>query len=812
MAGMSSDKRVLNTGWVFGYGDLREVAGDPADTRWYDIGLPHSFGIPYFMDTQFYVGKGTYARTIDVPAEEIGLFHALEFMGVFQDATVFVNGEQAGRHLGGYTPFLVDVSALLKAGENRITVLVSNEWNARLAPRAGEHTFNGGIYRDVAWIVGAKTRFAWYGTFVRAKPNADGSATLAIDTELVNHGDTAFSGRLTSAARFEGQDQGATESLVHLPAGGTVTISQTMTIPDAQLWDVEHPHLYGLDQALEDDAGVVDKSTTSFGVRTIRFDAKEGFFLNGRHFAIHGANVHQDRAGWSDASTHAGIARDIAMIRDVGMNFIRGSHYPHHPVFADECDRQGMLFWSELAFWGTGGEPTEGFWTASAYPIHEEDQAEFAESCRQQLREMIRTHRNHPSIVTWSMGNEVFFTAEKVIPQAKALTQELIDLAHELDPTRPASVGGAQRRDFDQLGDLVGYNGDGATLFHDPGRPNLVSEYGVSFQDRPGKFAPHYTDNVEQPYPWRSGIVLWCGFHHGSIMPEMGRMGFIDYFRVPLRSWYWYRENLVGIPAPAWPQPGKATALRLAADRTTIGSDGTDDTQIIVELIDEAGNRVAVDQPVRLEVIAGGGIFPTGTSIELTPENKGFVEGIGAIELRSYHSGEITIRATSEGVAEALLTVEAVGGAPWADQPRRFQPGPPSTKGLAHAVGVRLLSEKRPVFASSAAPDRPAHLITDYSTEQGWVSGSQEPGAWIRLDLEGQWAVNSITISFGAHDAVPFQMETEADMHGKAGLAAAGNTTSKPIKYLVLGKKLRAVIVRFPEAPAEIARIDVHGS
>lgn len=803
--------RLINGGWLFGYDDLTAVS-DADDARWYDVGLPHSFGMPYFMGTEFYVGKGTYRRSVDVPADQIGLFHAIEFKGVFQDATIWVNGEMAGRHLGGYTPFLIDVSHLVRAGENIVTVLVSNEWNPRLAPRAGEHTFNGGIYRDVAWVTKSRVRIEWYGTFVRSTLQPDGTACLEIETELVNHSMSAFDGKLESAASFDGSDRGSHSSYVHLPPGETATVTQYVTVADPSLWDVDAPNLYLLNQNLIADGGAVDAATTSFGIRTFRFDAKEGFFLNGRHLPIHGANVHQDRAGWSDAATHAGIARDVAMIREVGMNFIRGSHYPHHTVFADECDRQGMLFWSELCFWGTGGEPTEGFWTASAYPINEADQLAFEESCRQTLEEMIRTHRNHPSIVTWSMGNEVFFAVESVLGKAKALTQKLIDLAHRLDPTRPASVGGAQRRDFDQLGDLIGYNGDGASLFHDPGRPNLVSEYGVSFQDRPGKFAPHYTDGVEKPYPWRSGIVLWCGFHHGSIMPEMGRMGFIDYFRVPLRSWYWYRENLAGVPAPAWPKPGKPTALRLTSDRTVIQTDGTDDAYLTVELIDAAGSRVAVDQLVRLEVVQGGGIFPTGTAIELSPDNKGFVEGIGAIEFRSYHSGAVTVRATAEGVPPAELTLEAVGDEPWANQPRRLQVGPPSKKGLAHAVGVRVLSEKRPVYASSSAPERPAHLITDYSTEQGWLSASAAPGAWVRLDLEGQWAVNSIEVAFGEHGSVPFHMETESDMHGKPGLAAVGNTSIGSTKYLVLGKKLRAVIVRFPEAPAEISRIVVHGN
>lgn len=266
------------------------------------------------------------------------------------------------------------------------------------------------------------------------------------------------------------------------------------------------------------------------------------------------------------------------------------------------------------------------------------------------------------------------------------------------------------------------------------------------------------------------------------------------------------------MPAPIWPKPGTATALRLTADRTTLQTDGTDDAHLLVELIDDAGLRVAVEQPVRLEVVEGGGIFPTGTAIELSPGNKGFIDGIGAIEMRSYHSGPIVIRATSEGVAPAELRLEAVGGTPWSGQHRRFQPGPPSVKGLAHASGTRILSEKRPVFASSFDPTRPAHLVADYATDLGWKPATAEPGAWVRLDLEGKWAVSTIEVAFGEHTNVPFRVETESEMNGKSGLAAAGNTAIETIKFLVLGKRLRAVIVHFPEAPAEITRIVVHGS
>ena len=238
------------------------------------------------------------------------------------------------------------------------------------------------------------------------------------------------------------------------------------------------------------------------------------------------------------------------MIKECGMNTIRGSHYPHHPYFAQVCDEKGILFWSEMCFWGTGGDKQEGYWTASAYPPNESDQTAFEKSCLDQLEEMICTQRNHPSIICWSMCNEVFFTDAPVKDKAKELIRKMVERSHELDPSRPAAVGGAQRDGFDVLGDLAGYNGDGAALYHDPGFPSLVSEYGSSIETRPGKFEPRFTDGTEIDYPWRSGKILWCGFHHGSIFDGMGSMGMIDYYRLPLACWYWYREHLAGKSAP----------------------------------------------------------------------------------------------------------------------------------------------------------------------------------------------------------------------------------------------------------------------
>ncbi|MEG1551783.1 MAG: glycoside hydrolase family 2 TIM barrel-domain containing protein, partial [Oscillospiraceae bacterium] len=152
----------------------------------------------------------------------------------------------------------------------------------------------------------------------------------------------------------------------------------------------------------------------------------------------------------------------------------RGSHYPHHTEFAKECDRQGILFWSENVFWGIGGFKDEGYWDSSAMPTKKEDYLSFENSLKQSLREMIRTNRNSPSIICWSMGNEIFFSKKQVISDARKMVKRLVDYCHSIDDTRPAGIGGVQRGDFDKIGDVAGYNGDGAVLFKNPEKPNMV--------------------------------------------------------------------------------------------------------------------------------------------------------------------------------------------------------------------------------------------------------------------------------------------------------------------------------------------------
>lgn len=199
---------LMNNDWKFLHGDFpgAEACGYE-DREWYDIGLPHSFGIPYFMENEFYVGYGCYRKWITIREEWLQKEVYLEFQGVFQEAEIYVNGNPAGEHKGGYTAFLIKLSPFLHAGKNLIFVRVNNLWNPRLAPRGGEHVFNGGIYRDVSLLVKEPVHIAWYGTFVTTPEVSREKAGITVRTEICNNSDREVSCTLSSRICFGGKEE-----------------------------------------------------------------------------------------------------------------------------------------------------------------------------------------------------------------------------------------------------------------------------------------------------------------------------------------------------------------------------------------------------------------------------------------------------------------------------------------------------------------------------------------------------------------------------------------------------------------------------
>jgi glycosyl hydrolase family 2 len=719
------------------------------DSTWVPVALPHDFDAPYDVGgaaggQSFYVGAGWYRKHFTVASSWTGKRVEFESEGAFSVTDVWVNGTKVGNHRGGYSGFVFDITSSLHPGDNEISVRVDNSWQANLAPRTGDHQFSGGLYRDVYLNVTDNVHVTWYGTFVTTPAltnpawdtsnaayyrnidlsqypsDADLRANIAarrsnvrVQTEVRNDGSAA----VDVYARQEVRKQGSTGVLATfnspvqtLAAAGTTTLdalsgsltSTASMLSGLDLWAPDNPALYTVTTSLVVGGGIVDAYTTTFGFRSAQWKV-DGFYLNGVKTLLVGADAHQDHGGWSNAVTNSGFERDVRYIREAGMNFIRGSHYPHDPSFADATDKLGVMFWSENDFWATntaGKEPTptgsSNDYQADGYPQKAADQPAFEQSTMDSLRDMIRVNRNHPSIINWSMGNEVFFTSSATLSKATALVSKLRDYSHQLDPTRKAAMGGVQRASLDQLSvcDVAGYNGDGGKITN-TWMPNVVSEYGSYTSDRPGTYDPTYGDVKDPSDGTRfklttgsAGLAIWAGFDHGTIFgATYARMGMIDYYRLPKNQWYWYRANKAkwsGTTNIADPTPvareqstsGTATAMTLEAGRyaaTTITDDGTTDTQLVVTMRNSSGAWVSDTRTVTLTVTSGPGVLPGGKSYTFTPGTQAF-DGKAAIEFRSYYAGTTVITARSAGLPDATITITTTDtvGAAGQSEPANF--------------------------------------------------------------------------------------------------------------------------------------------
>lgn len=856
------------------FGGATAVSFD--DSAWTNVGLPHSFSIPYNMETNFFVGYGMYRKTFQVPQEWLdnGKRVSIEFEGAFIETELFVNGEEAGSHLGGYTGFTFDMTDKLHAGENTIAVRVNNKWRRDQTPRGGDHQFSGGIYRDVYLNITDGVHVAWYGTAVTTpaldnpgfdEKNEDGTlyhdyenidessytpaeeireniaqkrSDVRVQTEVQN--DTAAAQTVVVKQEVVDKADGTLVASFQsepaaIPANSTETVAvKSDYIQNIKLWSPEEPNLYEVHTTLfGNDGEALDSYSSPLGFRWAQF-LNDAFYLNGEKTTLFGANVHQDHAGWGDAVTDEGFVRDVQMVKDAGMNFIRGSHYPHDPAFADACDETGIMFWSEAVFWGAGGTThaedkityTASDWTGSTYPEYEEDEETFNQSCIQGLEEMIRINRNHPSIIVWSMGNEVFFGWSKD-DQKKALVNEMRNTAHKLDPTRKAAMGGVQRNGYDSLDicDVAGYNGDGGSAeLPKPGgslpgnmteyMPSIASEYGSHTANRGesgDQFRPYFDhmQNGSDVYDYklkgnRAGISLWCAFHHGSVLgSNLAQMGFIDYSRLPLKAWYWYRQTYTGVPAES-SKEGTADHLTLTSSQNTIPNDGTADTHLIVTVCDKDGNWVNQSPNVELEVLDGPGVFPTGKIFNLKSGNT-MRDGKGAIEFRSYYSGTTTIQATADGMEPVTITIttedqtgDESGSEPdnflvndnTDDTPKIEDPG---------TYGGTSFSASRPTFCSSGNPG----LANDGDLKTSWVAENAGSGEYWMQDLEQSPYIYKIKLNFD-RDPYPYKIEVSSDKNGPWSTAVeytADTIKNRPYEESLPGIYARFVKVTFTDVP-----------
>lgn len=816
----------LNREWKYMRGDHKGAEwSEFDDTDWETIGIPHSFSIPYFMSKDFYVGYGWYRKSLRLTEKDLNKQLFLEFDGVFLEAEIYVNGKRIKKHVGGYTGFQADISSAVKKGDNQIAVRVNNLWKPDVAPRAGEHVFSGGIYRNVRLVKKALTHIDWCGVGITTPDlgmNRGKASVVQIETNLCNLSANDEPYQLTTwVTTPDGVVVASVESSGTIVAHDTKKVKQTTkTLENPRLWHPNHPYLYKVVSCLFKQGKLLDKEEVTFGFRWFEWTADRGFFLNGEHLYLKGANVHQDQAGWGDAVTETAMWRDVCMMKEAGFNFIRGSHYPHAPAFSQACDEEGMLLWSEAPFWGIGGFKPDGYWDASAYPVREQDVRAFEESALQQLEEMIRIHRNHPSIVAWSMCNEAFFSAPEAMEGVRHLLKRMVDRSHQLDSTRPAAIGGAQRPlgsdRIDLLGDIAGYNGDGSTVpdFQNPGKPNLVSEYGSTTAERPGDYIPGWGDLQKDDgwkgYPWRSGQAIWCGFDHGSIAgSQLGKMGIVDYFRIPKRSWYWYRNEYSRTPPPQWPVEGIPAQLKLDATKTWgVRADGTDDVQLLVSVLDAEGNCLSNSPDVELRLLSGPGEFPTGSAIRFSEDSDiRITDGKAAIAFRSFYAGTAVVEASAPGLKAARVNIE------FTDAPRYRKGKTPEVQERPYIRYVRAAQERtlqtfgrnNPTFASTCAQGCAAGHAADGNLATWWQPDKADEHIFWMLDTEKGLELATIQLCFPHAKAYRYKVEISMDqLHWETLSDQQGNTFSIEKQEIKVGGKKNARFVRvcFPQADA----------
>jgi len=426
----------FNRDWRFARGEqpgtVREAMFD--DSGWEAVRLPHDWAIAGPFDASLpggtgklpWRGVGWYRKTFDLDAASAGDRVYFDFDGVMAFPKVYVNGQLAGEWDYGYISFRVDATPYVKFGEpNVIAVAVdTREHGSRWYPGAG-------IYRKVRMAVTAPVHIDHWGTFVTTPNVTDRRATVRVRTSVRNHTDAGTDVEAAVVVRDPGGRRVVSAAKSHsLPGGATAELDQQMFVANPKRWDIGKPVLYTVETTLRAGGEVVGRDETTFGFRTFRFDANEGFFLNGRRVQLKGVNLHHDHGPLGGVFNLSAMKRQLEIMRDMGVNALRTSHNPPAPEVLDLCDRMGIFVWDE-AFdkWNATADNVGG---PEAIKAH----------AGRQIGNLVKRDRNHPSVFVWSIGNEIRNSPDnkgdgKSFDRLESMRKSV--LRH--DTTRPVAIG-----------------------------------------------------------------------------------------------------------------------------------------------------------------------------------------------------------------------------------------------------------------------------------------------------------------------------------------------------------------------------------
>lgn len=414
-------KTNINKDWQYLENDTESISDALDMDNWQSINLPHSWNSLDATDLEpgYRRSGGWYKKNIEVLINSNSIYE-LYFEGVNITSEVFVNGTKVGSHIGGYIGFTIDVSDALKNGTNEIVVRADNSYDPEIIPSQKSDFFIfGGITRDVFLQTKPKTHLLNLKYTTPQVSNEMG--TLEGTVSVINASDDA----IVKAILLDTDGKSVAEKEFAITDNSAKISFDNIVNP--KLWDTENPNLYTIKVSLIDNDKSIDEISDRVGFKWFEFKEYGAFFLNGKRLLLRGTHRHEEHAGVGAAMTNEQHRADMELIKEMGTNFVRLAHYPQDPEVYKACDELGLLVWDELP-WCRGGVGNDNW----------------KENTKNMLKEIIGQNYNHPSIVIWSLGNEMYwlpdFEGGDDKEKMTSFLSEINDLSHKLDPTRKTAI------------------------------------------------------------------------------------------------------------------------------------------------------------------------------------------------------------------------------------------------------------------------------------------------------------------------------------------------------------------------------------
>lgn len=482
------------------------------DKGWQLVNVPHDWTIGEEVDRDNSTGRGGgyfpagiawYRKSFQLPKDYADKKVFIEFDGFMANSDVWINGKHLGKRPNGYVSFRYDLTPHLKTGKRKDNVIAVRADNSK-QPACRWYT-GAGIYRHVRLVISEPVHIDQWGVFITTPEVSEQEALVKAQSRILN--ETARQQDITletSILAPDGKNLQTVTRTESVAAGESLEISQDISLQNPQRWDLESPHLYrAVSRVYNADRQLLDEETNTFGIRQFRFDAATGFYLNGRNMKIKGVCLHHDGGALGAAVPLRVWEKRLEQLRQLGVNAIRTSHNPFAPEFYDLCDRMGFLVMDE----------TFDTWNAHKNNADYGYQHYFDEWWEADTRDVVMRDRNHPSIIIYSVGNEIRDNLDNEEGFRKFTGQR--DLIHKLDPSRPVTMAlfrpnqaKVYDNGFAELMDVVGqnYREDELKQAHldKPDRKVLGTENGHSRQ----------AWLVLRDNPFMAGQFLWTGFDY----------------------------------------------------------------------------------------------------------------------------------------------------------------------------------------------------------------------------------------------------------------------------------------------------------